>query len=53
VSADNWSVLDDFRFAADPASKRISRAFLPFGALLLWLVLLFGAAFSRARRLVP
>jgi len=53
VSADNWSVLDDFRFAADPAGKRISRAFLPFGALLLWLVLLFGAAFTRARRLVP
>ena len=53
VGADNWSVLNDFRFTADPAATRISRAAFPLGALLLWMVLLFGAAISRARRIVP
>jgi len=53
ISADNWSVLNEFRFTADPAGQRISRAALPFGALLLWMGLLLGAAFSRARRIMP
>ena len=53
ISSDNWRVLDDFRFEPDPAKIRLSRAGLPLGALVIWLVLLLSIVFSRARKLAP
>ena len=53
VSSENWSALDEFRFGPDSAKTRLSRAALPFGALLIWSLLCFGIAFTRARKLEP
>ena len=53
ISADNWSELDEFRFGPDAATTRLSRAALPFGVLLIWSLLCFGIAFTRARKLEP
>ena len=53
ISADNWSELDEFRFGPDAATTRLSRAALPFGVLLIWSLLCFGIAFTRARKLAP
>ncbi|MGB6230966.1 MAG: DUF3526 domain-containing protein [Litorimonas sp.] len=53
ISADNWQVLDDFRFAPDPARTRIARASEGLLALLIWFAALFGAGLLAARRLAP
>jgi ABC-2 type transport system permease protein len=50
INADSWKVLDEFRFTADPASKRLGRAILSVGVLLLWLAVSLGAVFFAARR---
>ena len=53
ISAENWAVLDDFRFVPDAASARIERAGNSLLALVLWFAALFGAALLAARRLAP
>ncbi|MGB3455609.1 MAG: DUF3526 domain-containing protein [Litorimonas sp.] len=53
ISADNWQVLNDFRFAPDAAEARVARAGGSLLALALWLAALFGAAVIAARRLAP
>ena len=53
ISADNWSVLDDFRFMPDPAQKRLLRSSFPLMSLILWFLLLAGASVIKSRRLTP
>ncbi len=53
VNAAAWALLDDFRFAPDPAAARAARAALPLAMLLGWLVVLAGVIVAGARRLRP
>lgn len=53
VNAAAWRLLDDFRFAPDPAPARAARAALPLAMLLGWLVVLCGVIAAGARRLRP
>ena len=53
ISAENWAVLDDFRFLPDAAETRVARATESLIALVLWFAALFGAALMIARRLAP
>ena len=53
ISAENWQVLDDFRFVPDPGRARVAHAGEGLLALLLWFAGLFGAALVVARRLAP
>lgn len=53
VNAEAWQVLDQFRFAPDPADERMGRAFAPLGLLAVWLVLLTGLVALSARRIAP
>jgi ABC-2 type transport system permease protein len=53
VNAASWRLLDDFRFAPDPAPARAARAALPLAMLLGWLVVLGGVIAAGARRLRP
>jgi ABC-2 type transport system permease protein len=39
INAANWRVLDEFRFAPDPARARLERAGLTVGLLVFWLAL--------------
>ena len=51
VSADNWRLLNDFRFEADPAATRFQRLSSTYMVLLLWTVLFILAGVLGARRL--
>lgn len=53
VNAAAWRLLDDFRFAPDPAPARAARAALPLAMLLGWLAVLMGVIALGARRLRP
>jgi ABC-2 type transport system permease protein len=53
VNAGAWRVLDQFRFAVDPATVRLGRALAPLGMLAAWLVLLAGVAVIAARKVKP
>lgn len=53
VDAENWQVLNDFRFAPDPAQMRVDRAMPQILPLLLWLLALLGAGGMMSRRLTP
>jgi ABC-2 type transport system permease protein len=53
VNAAAWQLLDNFRFAPDPASARAGRAALPLAMLLGWLAVLGGVIVAGARRLRP
>jgi ABC-2 type transport system permease protein len=53
VNASAWQLLDNFRFAPDPASARAGRAALPLAMLLGWLAVLGGVIVAGARRLRP
>ena len=53
ISADNWALLDDFRFKPDPASSRFSRAAFSIFSLMLWSLILLSAAIISARRIAP
>jgi len=51
VSADNWRVLNDFRFKADSADTRIARLSSSYVTLLIWLMVFALVGFVGARRL--
>ena len=53
VDAQNWQVLQDFRFTPDPPMERLSRALKGFLPLGIWLLTLFGLGFFASRRLSP
>jgi ABC-2 type transport system permease protein len=53
VNAASWRLLDEFRFAPDPAEARTARAVLPLALLLGWLALLGAVIVTGARRLTP
>lgn len=53
VDAQNWSVLDEFRFVPDAASTRLERATPSLLALSLWFIVLLLAGGIAARRLKP
>lgn len=53
ISAENWAVLDEFKFIPDPAQTRLSRSSQSLLALLIWLIGLLGLGFITARRLTP
>lgn len=53
VSADNWSVLNDFQFAPTQADMRAAHAALPLSILTLWLAGLGIAGYVVAGRLRP
>ena len=51
VSAENWGVLNDFRFAADPAASRLKRLGQSFIAIFVWMLIFAFIGFMGARRL--
>lgn len=51
ISPDNWRVLNDFRFEADPPSVRIERLMSNLLVLFFWAVLFAGFGLFGARRL--
>jgi len=51
VDADNWSVLSDFRFEADPASTRLQRLNQSYLIIFAWMLLFAFLGFLGARRL--
>lgn len=51
VNADNWRLLNDFRFEADPAATRFQRLLSTYMVLLLWTVIFILAGVLGARRL--
>ena len=53
VDAANWQVLDDFRFAPDPAIDRVNRATSNLISLVLWFLALIGLGLTAARKLTP
>lgn len=53
INASAWALLDEFRFAPDPAPTRAARAAPPLAMLLGWLILLATAIWVGARRLRP
>ncbi|MEM1051562.1 MAG: DUF3526 domain-containing protein [Pseudomonadota bacterium] len=50
INAASWQVLDEFRFAPDPASVRLDRAVLTLGILFAWLLLMVGIVLVSARQ---
>lgn len=50
INAASWQVLDEFRFAPDPASARLDRAALTLGILFAWLLLMSVIVLLAARR---
>ncbi|MEM7687664.1 MAG: DUF3526 domain-containing protein [Pseudomonadota bacterium] len=50
INAASWQVLDEFRFAPDSASERVSRASRSLLVLMGWLAVACGAVFMAARR---
>lgn len=53
VDSTNWQVLSDFRFTADPAIERLSRATTKLTSLVFWLFALLVLGLVAARRLTP
>ena len=53
VDAQNWQVLQDFRFLPDPPKQRLSRALNGFLPLSLWLIGLLGIGLFASRKLSP
>ena len=51
VSAENWRVLHDFRFEADPAKKRLQNLSYSFLASLAWILIFAIIGLVGARRL--
>jgi len=51
ISADNWHVLNDFRFEADPAPERLKRLSQSFLAFFVWVLVFILLGFLGARRL--
>ena len=51
VDAKNWRVLNDFRFEADPAIKRLGRLGQSFLLLAFWILIFAFMGFLGARRL--
>lgn len=50
VNSDAWKVLDEFRFAPDSAGERLSRAALPLGILIAWLIAICSIVIFVARK---
>lgn len=50
VNSEAWQVLDEFRFAPDSASERISRATLSLAVLIAWLLASVSIVFLAARK---
>jgi len=53
IDAENWQMLNDFRFTPDQASDRISRSTSKLVSLLCWFLALLGIGLIAARRLTP
>ena len=53
VDADNWQVLNDFRFSPDAGSDRVARATSKLASLVVWFVALVGLGLFASRRLTP
>ena len=53
MSAENWTVLDEFRFQAAPASERLTRARPALTMLFTWCLLLTAGAIFVSRRIQP
>jgi ABC-2 type transport system permease protein len=51
VSTENWKVLNDFRFEADPADVRLKRLLSSYAIILAWMIIFTLAGFIGARRL--
>ena len=51
VNANNWRLLNDFRFEADPAGYRLERLSSSYKSLLIWILLLALTGVLGARRL--
>lgn len=51
IDANNWRVLGDFRFEADPAKQRLQRLVRSFVIISLWILLFLTLGFLGARRL--
>jgi ABC-2 type transport system permease protein len=51
VNAENWRVLNDFRFESDPAEIRLERLLSSYAIILLWMMIFTLAGFLGARRL--
>ncbi len=51
VNAENWRVLDDFRFESDPAEIRLERLLSSYAILLVWMMVFALAGLLGARRL--
>jgi len=51
IAAENWGLLNDFRFEADPASQRLQRLKQSFIAFFVWVLLFAFLGFLGARRL--
>ncbi len=51
VDSENWRVLRDFRFNADPADTRLERLFSSYAVILIWLMVFAIAGLLGARRL--
>jgi len=51
IAADNWGVLNDFRFEADPAAKRLPRLSQSFLVFFAWLLIFAFLGILGARRL--
>ncbi len=53
VNAENWNVLNEFRFFPDPAMDRLSRATPKIFSLIIWFLGLLILGTAAARRLAP
>ena len=53
VDAQNWQVLQDFRFTPDSPKQRLSRAINGFVPLSIWLIALLGFGLFASRKLSP
>lgn len=51
VNAENWRVLNNFRFSADPAENRLKRLLPSYMIILIWVMAFALAGFFGARRL--
>lgn len=51
MSAENWRLLKDFRFQADPAEQRLERVSTSFIAMLVWVMIFIALGLLGARRL--
>ena len=50
VSAENWKVLEEFRFEPAPAGDRIEASLVPLTKMLLWFAVAFAACAVVGRR---